>query len=83
MERLVENLPNVEAIRWHKVNGLPFPDAVSTVGVSPPNVGEASISRPFYVALICIDQVMSFVACIHSSGRKGFFLTFLFWRKLT
>ena len=74
MERLVENLPNVEAVRWHKVDGLPFPSAISPIGVSPPDVGEASISRPIYVAILGIDQVMFCVACIHSPARKSIFL---------
>ena len=43
MERLVENFPNVEATR-HEVDDLPFAGAVSPVGVSPPDVGKATIS---------------------------------------
>ena len=42
----MENLPNVEAVR-HKVDDLPFAGAVSPVGVSPPDVGEADVTRVF------------------------------------
>ena len=69
MQCLVENLPNVEAVR-HKVDDLPFAGAVSPVGVSPSDIGEASISRPISVAILCIDQVVFFVAFIHSPGRQ-------------
>ena len=42
----MENLPNVEATR-HEVDNLPFAGAISPVGVSPPDVGDADVTRVF------------------------------------
>ena len=44
MERLVENLPNAEAIT-HEVDYLPFAGAVNPVAISSPDVGDADITN--------------------------------------
>ena len=75
MQCLVENLPNVEAIR-HEVDNLPFSDAGR---VLPPDVGDAEVTSISIIAHICIDQVMARVAFIHFPGRfsVGSWLHFL------
>ena len=66
VERLVENLPNIEAIT-DKVDHLPF---ASASRISPSDVGNALVTGICQVAHICIDQMKARVACIHFPERK-------------
>ena len=61
VECLMLNLANVEAIA-NQVDHLPFADAL---WVSPPNVGDAEVAIVSVIPLVCVDQVMVCVACIH------------------
>ena len=70
VERLVENLPNIEAIT-DKVDHLPF---AGTSRISPSDVGDALVTRICQVAHICVDQMIAFVAFIHSPGKVTFVL---------
>ena len=69
VERLVENLPNIEAIT-DKVDHLPF---AGTFRVNPADIGDAEVTGIRIVAHICVDQVMTHVGFVHFPGRIFFF----------
>ena len=59
----MENLANGETARCSQVDNLSSP-------IHPANVGEATVSRVFSVAHVCVNQVRARVAFVHLSERR-------------
>ena len=67
----MENLSNVEAFA-DNVDNLPL--AVAAPRICPSDVRDAEVTSISVVTHICVDQMIAFVAFIHSPGKVTFVL---------